>query len=277
MPTTLTETASFGASVDVPASGEARTAASINPAFQELTNRSAWTKSALNGLIVGRRELYTDSTGAGTDVFVAPIPRIVLGSRALSLDVATEAPTPGGGLVASTWYYVYAYDSSGVLALETTTSAPEATLTWKTGTTTHRYLGCFRTATSGAALPFRSIDGRFVFRTSGASVELIALTDNTANAATDLALAFAGSSNYLIPAHARLARLRSSLAATGGDAVAEFLTKGDAGTTMRQESLDGQNTDVEFTIEGDSSRTIQYVLTLAGTGTLVVRVVGFEE
>ncbi len=280
MTTTLTETATFGASVAVPATGEARTAASVQTPFQELTNRTAWTKGALNGLLVGGRVLYSDTSGSATDVFVSPITRLVLGSRVLSSASATEAPLPGGALAAETWYYVYGYDSSGVLALETSTTAPDAALVFKSGTTTHRYLGCFRTSTGAAALPFRSVGGRFSYRASwDTASELQALLATTGVSATDVILARGGTaSKELIPPHTRMARVQSTLSATGGEATATFLTKGDTpGTTIRQEHADGIQASQEFTIETDSARTVQYALTLGSTGSLTLRVVGFEE
>lgn len=280
MTTTLTETATFGASVAVPATGEARTAASVQTPFQELTNRSAWTKDALNGLLVGGRVLYSDSSGSATDVFVSPITRLVLGSRVLSSASAMEAPLPGGALAAETWYYVYGYDSSGVLALETSTTAPDAALVFKSGTTTHCYLGCFRTSTAAAVLPFRSVGGRYSYRASwDTASELNALLATTGVSATDVILARGGTaSKELIPPHTRMARVQSTLSATGGEATATFLTKGDTpGTTIRQEHADGIQASMEFLIETDSARTVQYALTLGSTGSLTLRVVGFEE
>ena len=280
MTTTLTETATFGASVAVPATGEARTAASVQTPFQELTNRSAWTKDALNGLLVGGRVLYSDSSGSATDVFVSPITRLVLGSRVLSSASAMEAPLPGGALAAETWYYVYAYDNSGTLALETSTTAPDSALVFKSSTTTHRYLGCLRTSTAAAVLPFRSVGGRYSYRASwDTASELQALLATTGVSATDVILARGGTaSKELIPPHTRMARVQSSLSATGGEATATFLTKGDTpGTTIRQEHADGIQASMEFLIETDSARTVQYALTLGSTGSLTLRVVGFEE
>lgn len=280
MPTTLSETATFGASVAVPAATEARTAASVQTPFQELTNRSAWAKGALNGLLLGTRLLYSNSAGSATDVFVGPIATLVLGSKVLSSSAALEVPTPGGGLAAETWYYVYAYDSSGVLAVEASTTAPESSLTFKTSDATRRYLGCFRTSTSSVVLPFRSVNGRFSYRASwDTASELQALLATSVVSATDVILARGGTaSKELIPPHTRLARVQSSLSATGGEATATFFTKGDSpGTTIRQEHADGIQASQEFTIETDSARTVQYTLALGSTGSLTLRVVGFEE
>lgn len=280
MTTTLTETATFGASVAVPATGEARTAASVQTPFQELTNRSAWTKGALNGLLLGTRLLYSNSAGSATDVFVGPIATLVLGSRVLSSAAALEVPTPGGGLAAETWYYVYAYDSSGTLAVEASTTAPESSLTFKTSDTTRRYLGCFRTSTGSVVLPFRSVNGRFLYRASwDTASELQALLATTGVSATDVILARGGTATKeLIPPHTRMARVQSTLSATGGEATATFLTKGDTpGTTIRQEHADGIQASMEFLIETDSARTVQYALTLGSTGSVTLRVVGFEE
>lgn len=284
MPTTLTETASFGASVDVPASGEARTAASIEPAFQELTNRSAWTKSALNGFMVGGDALYTDTPVSGVGVFVPPIPHLVIGTRALASVAALEAPTPGGGLVADAFFYVYARDSSGVLAIESSSDPPEASLTFKAGDTTRRYLGCFRCNAAGTGvLAFRKVGRRYLYRGSADSAgsELRVKFGTGAVAAfTDLLIARDDTTGAeLIPTHARLAIMQSQLSPDGGIASLVFRTNGDTGVAFRHEEANGLSSAYrQWDVETDASRKLEYTFTTpGGTTTYNVRVVGFEE
>ena len=68
------------------------------------------------------------------------------------------------GLSASTWYYVYAYNNAGVLALEVSATLPEPTLDFKDSDTTRVYLGCFVTDTAGRAVPQFQSGRRYTFR-----------------------------------------------------------------------------------------------------------------
>ncbi len=76
--------------------------------------------------------------------------------RALALAAAvTKTPT----LAASTWYHAYLYSNAGTPDVEVTTTAPgtpySGTARTKTGDTSRRYIGSFRTTTGGAITKFR--------------------------------------------------------------------------------------------------------------------------
>jgi hypothetical protein len=76
------------------------------------------------------------------------------------VDTALALPV----LTASTWYYVYAYNNAGSLALEYSTTVPTADLRSKTGDSTRAYLGCFVTDSAGKAIPMMQVGRRYTFR-----------------------------------------------------------------------------------------------------------------
>lgn len=75
--------------------------------------------------------------------------------RALALAAAvTKSPS----LAASTWYHAYLYSNAGTPDVEVTTTAPDTpysgTARTKTGDTSRRYIGSFRTLSSGGIAKF---------------------------------------------------------------------------------------------------------------------------
>lgn len=84
--------------------------------------------------------------------------------RALALAAAvTKSPS----LAASTWYHAYLYSNAGTPDVEVTTTAPDTpysgTARAKTGDTSRRYIGSFKTDASGAIIQF-IIDTTGAFR-----------------------------------------------------------------------------------------------------------------
>lgn len=131
---------------------------------------------------------YKDDTGLVTPMSGQPIPagyidglkmewvsgtqiRFTSGSayipslgRALTLAAAvTKTPT----LAASTWYHAYLYSNAGTPDVEVTTTAPDTpysgTARTKTGDTSRRYIGSFRTDASGSIFRFINLAPGQVF------------------------------------------------------------------------------------------------------------------
>lgn len=284
MPLNLTEIAAFGANVSVPVTGEPRIALSVRPAFQELADRSLWLRNGLNGLLVGGDRMHTAAAVSGAGVWVPPIARLVLGSRALSSSVDIEAPTPGGGLVADAWFYVYARDSSGVLALESSADPPDSALVFKDGDTTRRYLGCFRCNSGGTgALAFRKCGRRYLYRgsaDSGGGELRVKFGTGAVGSYTDLLIARDDTAgDELIPPHARLAILQSQLSPNTGIASLVFRTNGDTGVAFRHEEADGLSSAYrQWEVETDAMRKLEYTFTTpGGTTSYLIRCAGFEE
>ncbi|HHA2912813.1 TPA: hypothetical protein ACOD97_000152 [Stenotrophomonas maltophilia] len=86
--------------------------------------------------------------------------------RALALAAAvTKTPT----LAANTWYHNYVYDNAGATDVEISTTVPappyNGAARAKTGDTTRRYLGSFRTDGSGAIYNFIHTDDGVIYLT----------------------------------------------------------------------------------------------------------------
>ena len=179
---------------------------------------------------------------------------------------------------AETWYYVYGYDSSGVLAVEASTT--------RAGVHAHvQDRGHHAPLPQvlphddrGVVLPFRAVNGATSTAppvTLGASCRRALATGHRGRHGPSSSRTAGRRPRSFILPHARLRRLSSSLSARA-EVTATFYTKGDS-TTIRQEHADGIQAGMEFDIETDSSRTIRYTLTIGSAGSLQVRVIGFEE
>ncbi len=218
MSTVLTESKSFDATVTVPADGDTRNAASVNVPFQALGNRTRYLKAvgdAGAGLLHGGRVLTQMSTST---VKVSAIKALILGATLLSAGETTIGSAQlegGGGFANSTWYYVYAYDNSGVLAFQISTTVPDASLVYKNATTSHRYLGCFRTNGAGNILAFRCVNGRFRYRVGDANTTLTALRGlDNGQSTSEVNVSLAA----LVPPHAKLLHLRAEIVRVSGAA-----------------------------------------------------------
>src|SRR5258706_7012960 len=115
----LTETTTFDATVTVHDSGDARTAASVNTAFQALANRTAYlndqknltnavltaTRVGINGLLIGTRNVsWLSSTQLVVEGFYSHHINIAPYAAQVAATV-----TPGSDSN-DTWHYLYAKD-----------------------------------------------------------------------------------------------------------------------------------------------------------------------
>lgn len=71
--------------------------------------------------------------------------------------------TISGGLLANLLYYVYAYSLAGVVNFEASTTAPDSSLTFKSGTTTHALVSIFATDHLTNVMPYKQGGGKFRF------------------------------------------------------------------------------------------------------------------
>lgn len=197
MATVLTESDTFSPTVTGPDDGDTRNAASVNSAFQSLANRTRRLLNAAVGHLLWNGRLRVAAVTTGIGVYVGAVESVVIGERLLSQAAETEVTgsIPLAGL--SSWYYVYAYDNAGALALQVSLDAPDAALVWKsTGDLTHRYLGCFRT--DGSGNPIYMSTSRGTCRWMTAPAVRAALSAGSATSATSVACA------AYAPPHARL-------------------------------------------------------------------------
>jgi hypothetical protein len=136
--------------------------APLGPILEELVKRAELAKDGVWGHINWSQELSMATGGTNTvfSLTVGAISCVVLYNNtrykafASSGLTATLANTEGplANLANSTWYYVYLYDSAGTLAVQISSTAPNANRVFKTGDTRYRYIGCFRTNAAGAPL-----------------------------------------------------------------------------------------------------------------------------
>jgi len=282
MSSSYSPTAEFTDSTTVLADGDAANATNLNAAPKKALDRAAYLRAATDGLLVWRGNARVDSGGASsgnTGVYCPPIEAVSLldGStwRAFSLSSETQLTTAahfgGGTLAAATAYYVYAYVSGGVLALQISADAPGADGIWKNGATgTHRYLFSFFTDSSGGAngvaIPMRrTAGGRYLYRTSAiGTTALQALFGGTATSWTDLSLGGFG-----VPASARAVILECVL--NGVTYELRVRTKGDSTSYRVARSLYGV---VE--IEPNNSQQVQYQVSNAALSA-DINVLGYEE
>lgn len=139
----------------------------------------------------------------------------------------------GGSLSANTWYYVYAIPGSvsgGVCDFEISTTGPNAARTHKSGSGTaynsRRYLACFRTDSTGAPFPMRTVKGRSLYRRGGMATPNANFAGDGLRALEDVGTHVAASLDLSsrIPPHARVVILNGQINATssGSSGAAEL-------------------------------------------------------
>ena len=214
MSTNLTDVAAFTSPVVAPEAGDPRTAASVVAAVQPLADRTRWLLGAVAGYLQWSGRLRVGAATTGLGVYVGAIDAAVIGTSVLSQAAETEVAGSLPLASVSSWYYVYAYDNAGALALQASLDAPDAARTWKsTGDGTHRYLGCFRTDGAGAPIYLSTTRGTTRWLTAPAA--RAALSAGNATSATSVACA------AYAPPHARLVCV-STLATESGAAPATY-------------------------------------------------------
>jgi hypothetical protein len=134
----------------------------------------------ISGLIPARPSPTSLSFSTGT----AYIPG--LGRRVtVSADITLNALA----LPASVWHYAYLYESAGTAAIELVTTAPAApymgTARTKTGDTSRRFIGAFRSGTNGGVLGFAmGSDGILNYRDNMIAAPYRVLSNGAATAPT---------------------------------------------------------------------------------------------
>lgn len=149
--TILTDTPAWAA-LNVPTPGDPVKAAlpdgAVRPGFQKLANRTA---AMIEGLHSPARTYILPDVGVLYDLIIEPLGWVGLvdsgGKWTLIYHNATDTydvSTPGA-LAADTRYWVYGYESGGVLAYERSTTAPDSRLQYKTGDKSRVYITTFVT------------------------------------------------------------------------------------------------------------------------------------
>ncbi|WP_339495785.1 hypothetical protein [Pseudomonas sp. RA_105y_Pfl2_P56] len=134
----------------------------------------------ISGLIPSRPSPTSLTFSTGT----AYIPG--LGRR---ITVTADITLSGLALASNTWYYAYLYESSGVPAVELVATVPTApymgSARTKTGDTSRRFIGAFRSAPSGGVLGFTmGNDGMINYRDNLIAAPYRVLSNGAATAPT---------------------------------------------------------------------------------------------
>lgn len=270
------------------ADGDNGNATNFNRPLEPLLDARAFVRTLAPGLLLWRGLFAVDTGGSNSSFTVrfSPIEAVVLpdGSGTLFVFEGTAAETTigaskvesGGNLGNSTWYYVYAYRSSGgSLDYLISTTAPDVYLTFRNGAQTHRYLGCFVTDSSGAPIPMRAHKGRYLYQRSAlANNQTRALNTSTvAGSATNLSLA------GQVPPHSRVAMVQTQVTNSGGNSLLNLYTDGDTSdAALRHDNQDGITSTRWAEIVTSSAQVVDYTLTIsAGTAVALVHVAGFSE
>jgi hypothetical protein len=177
------------------------------------------------GLLRGAAQIRSEN---GADILISRIRAVAFGNETV-LSNASEATFTPGGLSTNTWYYIYAYNNAGAIAFEAVTTVPDADLVYKSTSSDHVYIGCFRTHTDGTTkiMPFCADKGVYYWRHSKFGVDtILVLSAGTATSDTAVNLS-AGA-----PPHAKLVALVGNLSNSGTTTVntsAVLRTYGDTG------------------------------------------------
>lgn len=127
-----------------------------------------------------------------------------VGNVYLNSDLSKSLP----GLTANSWYHLYLYDNAGTADVEASTTNPSTntfgSARTKSGDTSRRYIGSFRTTTGGAIVQFQHLitAGKITYLGAAYSVRNV-LTGGMAASTTTVSLAnllpiFASSADILI-------------------------------------------------------------------------------
>lgn len=289
MPHNITETSTFSdAAVALPDNGEVDGIESIEPAITAAMNRARLARDLLLGhlswsgdfAVSGSSTVFTVTIGAINEVCLStagsPIEYFPHSSSGGTASLANVEGAPGA-LSGDTWYYAYAYRSGTNLAYEISITAPNASRVFKTSNATRRFLGRFRTDSTGAPVTVAASHGCYRYRDRAAAA-VLHQNETTANINTfTSALSLAA----LVPSTARVALVRLQVARTGsgGDAIAAIRVNGDTNpaATVSVPGLPLLFVDDRF-IEMDVGASREVQVATNGSSTLVnVDVAGWRE
>lgn len=289
MADTLTPVAQHdGASLTISADGEVW-GSLVGPApfktvFQHLVDRDELALNGVASRLAWSEEISVDPGGSASSfaVNIGAIQAVVLIRDGVYRPYFANAATigaskieGGGNLAGDTWYYLYLWDNAGVVDYQISTTAPRASRQYKNAVgNIFRYLGCFRTASSGAPLPMRALHGRYLYSAIPAEGSFL-LTGLNATSWTLASLA------ARVPPHARRATIAAavdqldtahaalfSVRAPGTSTAWDYVSVNEAALVTRR-----WRTELEL----DSSQRFEYIVNNASYTSGQVDVHGFSE
>lgn len=247
-------------------------AADLN-AIQDRAAEVAW----LNGYMRGGKRLRSNPT-TNDSVYVSRILALVLGNKVFSTVAETQvtyakAESPGwNGSTGNGWWYLYAFNNAGTLDYVFSQTAPDDALMFKSGTTTHRYLGCVYTLSANTIFDFVAVNG--VYRWSAKQpVSPSTLSSNTAATIT--------ASGRCAPPHARELQCVALVQNSGTGAEDDLIVRNNNTSLSNDEKTvvaAAANTDGvgEFSIITDTSQRFKAYTTPNAINTNIWSI-GFSE
>jgi hypothetical protein len=262
-------------------------AAPLMPVLQHLYDAAGALRIAVLGQMSGGDRLSVDPGGTST-VFAVRVSRVVgllsrqTGSTPIYatytaaetvLDL-TDVDSSPANLSNSTWYYVYAFcNGTATTAFYISTTAPEASLTWRTGAEgVDRYIGCFRTNASGAPLPVSKRGNRYEY-----DFGAIGNTDITRVLNAGVSTSFAAvACGAVVPQHVNNVRLRLDFAPNAAGDTYQIRRTG-ASTFHKVGTAPSTQTHTDE-IETLTNSSVQFdYLVSTASASLTARVLGFSE
>lgn len=229
----------------------------------------------LSGLLAGGDIAYEDR-GATLKLYVSPIAMTVIQRQSYTF---AGSATSLSAISANAWRYLYAYVSSGAIATEFSTTAPDEAKVWRDdGARTHRFLGAVRTDSGGIPLMFHRTGGVVLYDRSnlGAS-DLNALTGGTSNTWATVSLA------GFVPPHARhvLVELEVTTGSgtSGGVELRSYGATGAGALTLTVEAISAttQTARREAWMLCDTLQRIEYERVSGYAGNVTIRVLGYRD
>ena len=274
MPTTLTESNTFTSAITVPASGEARTAASVDTPFQQITDRTKFLNNHVlpNGFMDGPAYIFVNAALPG--VVVGPIPKLVIEDTALSQSI--EQVVSYSSLSGVTgWRYLYAYKSGSSIAYEWSATGPTPDRVFQSGDSTRRFVLSQRFLSGSPTHYAWKERGKVTYNLDRAGYDVGPLTASTFTAASLAAFA---------PPHARIVIIQAALNAGENGATVYLRMGGSSGlglpiTSKAMTTPTTPNTYLSLDALVSDTQEIEYKLIDGGSDTpqFFINVLGYYE
>jgi len=164
MATTYTGTPVLNTSITIPQDGDNANAASVNVASQALLDMQVYLLRTYGLTMQSTSPIRVrdDNFNVADTVLIYPIPSVVVDDGGTWKAVFTITNTTlsstdvegGGGFVANTWYYVYAYAMMSSCKFQISPVKPDIYGLYKDGTFSHKYICSFKTDGSAHIIGF---------------------------------------------------------------------------------------------------------------------------
>lgn len=200
-----------------PSDGEPAVASTVNVPMLGLVNCCEAARLASYGN--WRRRFTINASG---DCTVRPMGAVLLksGGSWYEIESQTDLTETFAGLVASTIYNVYVYDTGGgTLGLQASVDAPDAGLFYKTADEQYGWIGVFCTDSAGTVQPMTASDGSYSYLSQSAvSGGNLVLSAGNATVNTNVSLA------ACVPSYARSALIQYQTNTAGATGLFEYLS-----------------------------------------------------